>query len=798
MIRYRKVLRDLTSNAARTTMLIAAIAIGLLALGVILGAYTVIKREMKANYMATVPASATLEVEDSIPLSVLAYARTFPGVRDAERHATIVARMKVQERWYPLLLFVIDDFRDMRTNKFSHVSGASVPDVRHMLVEQTAYGVMQAGEGSNLVIRLANTELNVKLSGTVHDPSLAPAWQEQAGYGYITLSTLRLLAPDAALNELRIVTAREPQLRENIVETARALSASLASKGVHVHEIQVPPPGKHPHEGQMSTVMTMFVIFSILVVILACILVATSMETIMVKEIRQIGVMKSIGAKEGQIVLLYGSLIVVLGVVACAVAIPTGRIGASIFSRQLAGLLNIVIHDDTIPIWTVLLQVSAGILLPLAVAAVPVLRGSRITVKNALTNYGVQLPPNQEHSRISRWLALARANQTLQLAQRNIFRQRARLTMTIGLLAAAGAMYMTAKNVSRAWDKNLQRVYDQKKYDLDVRFEILSDTLGVARTLEKLPGVRHLEFWALWPTTTKTNNDLSVSRTYPDKGHGSFSIAGLPVGTKMIAPCLQEGTWLSEARGNDVVLNQLAVAQIPDASIGKEILLSVEGKTTRWRVIGFTEDVGTPATAYVSLEALVIQANTGINTLRIGYADRSQGKAILNNAAVEEKLQKLQLPITSTIPVWVLRNAVAAHMKILVDALLALALLMAVVGTLALISTMSISVLERTREIGVMRAIGATPDRIRRIIASESALIGLFSLLGALPISLALSAYLSYLVGALSFRTPLSLTVSYTALAEWTGLLFVVGILATVVPSRRASKITTREALAFE
>ena len=170
----------------------------------------------------------------------------------------------------------------------------------------------------------------------------------------------------------------------------------------------------------------------------------------------------------------------------------------------------------------------------------------------------------------------------------------------------------------------------------------------------------------------------------------------------------------------------------------------------------------------------------------------------MNNAAVEGMLQKLQLLVTSTVPVWVLRNAVAAHMKILVDALLGLALLMAIVGTIALISTMSISVLERTREIGVMRAIGAAPDRIQKLIASESGIIALLSLLAAWPISLGLSAYLSYLVGALSFRTPLSLTISFPAMAEWTGLLLIVGLIATLVPSRRANRISTREALAFE
>ncbi len=100
-----------------------------------------------------------------------------------------------------------------------------------------------------------------------------------------------------------------------------------------------------------------------------------------------------------------------------------------------------------------------------------------------------------------------------------------------------------------------------------------------------------------------------------------------------------------------------------------------------------------------------------INTLRVSYTDRSREFARLRNADIERIFEKENVEINGSMPVWILHNAVAAHMKVLVNSLLGMALLMALVGMLGLTSTISINVLERTREIGVMRAIGATPQK---------------------------------------------------------------------------------------
>lgn len=789
---------DLTSDYSKNFMLVLAVAIGVFGIGSILGGYSVIKREMTDNYMSTVPASATIEIEEGITEDLLDSVKQFPGIKEAERHATLVARMKVGEKWYPLLLFIIDDFTDKRTNKVYHITGETEPPTGTMLVERTAFVVMQAKEGDELIIKTPHGQpYKIKLSGTVHDPGLAPAWQEQSGYGYITLSTLQMLGETQGFDQLRILVSEQPDSRKHIIEKAQAVSEQLKLAGYNIHEIQVPPPGRHPHQSQMSAVMSIFIVFSFLILILGSILVATSMATLMVKQIRQIGVMKTIGANSSQITRLYLVMIVLLCIVALIIAIPLSRLAASGFYNQIAVLLNLEIRDASMPFWVPALQIGSGIIIPLIAAAFPVIRGSRISVKNALDNYGVAQGNMGNKSWAVRFSQLDFFSETFRLSIRNVFRQRSRLTMTLGLLAAGGAMFMTAMNVSKAWEENLKRIYTQRLYDLEVRLNSSVPTDSLLDKIMAIPGVSVAEGWSHSPTSISKDNAFEVTHTYPDKGHGSFTMHALPIPTKMLNLTVVEGRWLTNKESNDVVLNQAARGSL---KIGERVSLSIDGKPSEWNVIGFTEDVGSPASAYVSLEVFSRRTNTVSQTkmLRISYADRSKENAVRKNREVEGLLEKENISVSSTIPVWLLHNAVAAHMKVLVNSLLAMAILMALVGTLGLMSTMSMNILERTREIGIMRAIGATPKKISALIVWEGLLIGSMSIFIAFALSLILSTYMGRLIGNMAFRTPLSLTISGLALGIWILIIILGSYAATLYPARRANKITTREALAYE
>lgn len=796
--RYTKVIRDLSSDYTKNFMLVLAIAIGVFGIGSILGAYTVVKREMTDNYMGTVPASATLEIEGGISRGLIDSVKQFAGIQEAERHATLVARMKVGDKWYPLLLFIIDDFRDKRTNRINHISGEVEPPTGGMLVERTALVVMQAKEGDELEIKTPHGQpQKLELSGTIHDPGLAPAWQEQAGYGYITMSTLRQLGETQGFDQLRILVSEQLLSKEHITKKAKEVAEQLTQAGYHVHEIQVPPPGKHPHQSQMSTVISIFIVFSFLILILGSILVATSMATLMVKQIRQIGVMKTIGANSIQITELYLLMIVLLSVIAMVIAIPLSQLAASAFYNQIAVLLNLEVRNNIIPYWVPLLQIGSGVIIPLIAASFPVIRGSRISVKNALDNYGVAQKNMGNSSWIVRLSQLDFVSETFRLSIRNVFRQRSRLIMTLGLLAAGGAMFMTALNVSEAWEDNLKRIYVQRLYDLEVRLNSSVHSDSIVSKIKSIYGVAIAEGWNSSSTSISKASSFEITQTYPDKGHGSFTMQALPLPTQLLNPTVTEGKWLSNPSSNDVVLNQLARGSF---KLGDRISLSINGAPTEWSVIGFTEDVGSPATAYVSIEFFSKLTNTSGQTkmLRVSYADRSKKNAMQKNRQVEALLERENVSVGTTIPVWLLHNAIAAHMKVLVNSLMAMAILMALVGTIGLMSTMSMSILERTREIGVMRAIGATPSRIRNLIVWEGLLIGSISILIAFVLSVILSTYMGRVIGNMAFRTPLSLTISLFAVGAWIVIIILGSYAATLYPARRANKITTREALAYE
>src|SRR5262249_57537136 len=94
----------------------------------------------------------------------------------------------------------------------------------------------------------------VVVAGIVQVLGQAQAWQEHAGYGYITRATLGRLGEPAVLDELRIRVRERPRDAGAIEATARELAAWLGTRGHTVHEIRVPPPGMHPHQVQITPV----------------------------------------------------------------------------------------------------------------------------------------------------------------------------------------------------------------------------------------------------------------------------------------------------------------------------------------------------------------------------------------------------------------------------------------------------------------------------------------------------------------------------------------------------------------
>ena len=91
-LRWIKLIRDLTVERGRILLMLAAITVSLIAIGTVLGTYSILSREIATNYLGTNPASATLEIEGDVNQRVVSLAEQNPQVQQAEARDVILAR----------------------------------------------------------------------------------------------------------------------------------------------------------------------------------------------------------------------------------------------------------------------------------------------------------------------------------------------------------------------------------------------------------------------------------------------------------------------------------------------------------------------------------------------------------------------------------------------------------------------------------------------------------------------------------------------------------------------------------
>jgi putative ABC transport system permease protein len=125
------------------------------------------------------------------------------------------------------------------------------------------------------------------------------------------------------------------------------------------------------------------------------------------------------------------------------------------------------------------------------------------------------------------------------------------------------------------------------------------------------------------------------------------------------------------------------------------------------------------------------------------------------------------------------------------------AALIALVGGLGLAGTMSLSVMERTREIGVMRAVGAETPDLRTMFIVEGLFIGLLSALISFVLSIPLTDLIGRALGSAVRLGAIEVLVNQTGYGLWLLIVSVVSVVASIAPARRAGKISIREALAY-
>jgi putative ABC transport system permease protein len=267
-----------------------------------------------------------------------------------------------------------------------------------------------------------------------------------------------------------------------------------------------------------------------------------------------------------------------------------------------------------------------------------------------------------------------------------------------------------------------------------------------------------------------------------------------PPETRLISFPVLSGRWLRPGDDDGVVLNHVAAAQRPGVRVGDRLLVSAEGAVADVRVLGIVEEIGSAGVVYLARSAF--EARFGAPRLaRLTTMASSPDERRRAIAQVERELARAGASVEVVMPFAELRTAVGDHVVVLVNALIALAAVLGCVGLLGLSSSMTTAVVERTREIGVMKAMGAVRRRILSAILAEGVLTAALSAVLALLLSLPLAAFVEVHLGRMGFLAPLPFVVSLGGAALWTALVLVTSVLASWFPARRAARVSVREAI---
>lgn len=787
--RWRKVLRDVGVRPGRSLLAVIVMAAGVFEIGALAYKYALMAPVLGSMYGKTRPASAVLVIDrasDALVDSV----RSVPGVGDAEARPVVMARVRKGEgEWKPAVFHVARDFGRQRMDLFQPEAGAWPPATGDVLLDRTALQVAGAAIGDSLTVRTPDgTERTLRLAGTVYAPGLPPAWMEHMVPGFLPWDSPLRSGGAGVSEEIRIRVAEHALEEGHVREVADSVKAMLERAGHPVTRVTVPAPGRHPHADQMDAFLFLLAAFGLVGFVLSSVLVASMMHALLAEQVRQIGVLKAIGASTRQVAGIYLGQVAILAAASLAIGLPLAIVVGGVYARFSGQILNADVSQAAFP-WAAVLAVAvAGMVVPVAFALVPVLHASRITVREALDDDPVARPLGSR--RFDRWLTgIAWLPRPLALTLRTAFLRRARLALTVGALATGGAAFMAALNLSDAWTRGVKDDFSRRRYDLTAVFAQPVPVATLDSLLAAVPEVERAEYW-------------------PEAGAYLIGPGGVPGGTvQLLGPApgslldlkLMAGRQLVAGDTNAAVVNQAVVARHPGLRVGESVRLRLRGRDVALPIVGIVKELAPMPAVYAAPAA--VRAATG----RDGLSSRSARVVARRHddagqraaaAALERAFGEAGIEVTGMHRMLDMRQGILDHLVIILGTITLATVLVVIVGALGLASTLTLSVVQRTREIGVLGAIGAGPATIATHVWVEGLVIGLLSWLAANVLAAPVTWALETTCGRIFFKAPLDFSMSPAASALWLGLVVVLATLASVYPAVRAARLTVREALA--
>jgi putative ABC transport system permease protein len=800
--RFQKVLSDLWGNKVRSILVILSIGVGLFAVGIIATLRVVISDDMRKGYAASNPANLQVTTNSTFDKDLVEHIQHLDGVKDAEGVLATSLRVRTNpNEWTAIDIKAYTDFDRMKINQVKLVEGKFPPEKDEFVVDQYKYPDLNAKVGDWVDVELSNGDTRkLHLVGVIHDETVG-ASDVGGGFfiapmqGYLSNDTLAHLELPDVYNLLYVTTTGDSYDLNHINEVGKTVRKGVEDTGRQVVSMVNRTTDEHPNVTYVDAISGVLLLLGFFVVFLSGFLVTNTISALLAQQEQQIGIMKTLGARRNQIVEIYMAVIFIYGILASLIAIPLSSLVANTIIGYLAIGINFTVLTKTIPTLPIILQIAIALIVPQIAGFPPIQQAANLSVQEAIS--GVH---QAEHAVKKNWfdawiVSIKGFSRLTNITIRNTFRHKGRLLLTMLTLSLGGGVFIATFNERSSLDQYIALISRYFIADVNLTLDRPYPVDRIQQDLSAIPNIKQIEGWA--QTRAEWIN--------PDDSAGvSISLIAPPSDSRLIQPVMIKGRWVQPGDQNAIALSERFLSMYPDLGVGDTIRLKINGRITNWVIVGYFQLAGKSGgfMCYTDSEYLSKLINQTDKAVSFRIVATQSGMTTDQQKDLAKQIETLLSDkgyhVSDISSGSIVYTSAAKGLNILTIFLLIMALLIALVGSIGLAGTMSMNVMERTREIGIMRSIGASDRMLYRLVLLEGVFIGLMSWLISAVISFPLSKLLSDTINISLFDSTSGFTFTIWGLLAWLVVVIILSVFASITPARNATRLTIREVLSYE
>jgi putative ABC transport system permease protein len=782
----RKSVTDLTRRKARALFSILTLALAVASIS-IFAVPELIDRSMQSEVRAERLANLTVSTRP-LPLSdaQLASLAALPNVAGLEARSAVQTRVYVGERRAPAIVIGVRDFARQEVDVVRVTSGAA-PGPGEVLVDvQNANQGMYDGRAGDVarLVGPSGAEGKLPISGeaTNLDGGRLVA-DDDVVVLYATAETVAALSGERGYGELAFRlqdTSAAGSTLQVVRESLAAMPGFTGFSGLP----EVRAPGDWPGKEDSDLFVDFFGVITLLALLSALVLISNTMTTLVSEQTGEIGIMRALGARRRQVALVYLKTALLLGAIGMLVGIALGVLLSNLLASFFGSTFFAIDVGFGVDLTVVFVAAPIGVLGP-ALAALPAIRrGTRVDLREALESTGSAVGSQDAGDRLLRRVRFL--PRTMQIGLRGVGRRKRRtlataliVALAVGnLLAITGLAASATKATRAAWGEHIEeiRIWTGGGKPFDARAaEVIRSTPGVAVAQPAL--VNDVEF----------------------AGEEAF-VWGV-VREPLIRLNVTDGHWFTGAEAharNRVAVIERNLAERTGTEVGDRATLKTAGGAASVRIVGIADNRQEDGTVlFVPLTTLrsVLHAPTGVSTYWIKTSSPEHAAVDRTFTRLEDRLNALGYKMGGELTYVEEQNDVADN-RTITTTIAVFGLLIVAISMVALANAITMSIIERTREIGILRCIGARARDVRRIFATEGVVLALSGWLLGIPLGYALDRFLIWLVWEV-----VGVRIEFV-FPPWNIVLALLGtvaiaLLIMLLPIRRAVRVRPGDAIRY-